>query len=188
MKLRVVIVLGIAALAACHREPGKVPVAPLKPRAGVSASAPSGPTAQELTAGMVEAVTQGRSQTPVLLKFDLAQRPVEGQPLEVAIALLPQIPARSAKVEVIGSDGLKLDDADQQFEFPTVEAAQVYRRRIKVTPTAQGLYMLTLSVTLQNDQTADLRVFSVPILVGNTAAAPSGTAAQQKDPSQHRGS
>jgi hypothetical protein len=186
MKLRVLILLGIATLAACHREPGAVPVAPVRPRAGVSAAAPRGPNAQELTEGMVEAVTQGRSQTPVLLKFDLLRRPVEGQPLEVAIAVIPQIAARLAKVEVTGGDGLRLEAADQQFEFPTVEAAQVYRHSIKVMPTAGGLYFLTFAVSLQQDQSSDSRVFSVPILVGTSPAAP--TAAQQKDPAARPGS
>jgi hypothetical protein len=188
MKLRVLILLGVAALGACHRESAKAPVAPVKPRPGVSAAAPGGPTAQELTAGMVEAVTQGKSQTPVSLKFDLLRRPVEGQPLEVAVALMPQIAARLARVEVTGSEGLKLEDADHHFEFPTVEAEQVYRHSIKVMPTAEGLYFLTLAVSLQQDQSSDSRVFSVPILVGNTAPLPSGTAAQQKDPAPHRGS
>ena len=44
--------------------------------------------------------------------------------------------------------------------------AQVYRHSIKVTPTADGLYLLTLSVSLQHDQTTESRVFAVPILVG----------------------
>jgi hypothetical protein len=197
MKLRVLILLAIAAsAAACHRESGKAPVAPVRPRAGVSKAAADGPTAQELTAQMVEAVTQGRSQAPVLLKFDLLKRPIEGQPLEVAIALLPQIPAHLATVEVTGSDGLKLSDGDQQFQFPTVEAAQVYRHRIKVTPSADGLYLLTLAVNLQHDQTSDSQVFAVPILVGKTpgprASPPSGTpgaaAAAQKDSTPHGGS
>jgi hypothetical protein len=203
MKLRVLILLAIAASAACHREPGKAPVAPLKPRTGVSKAPAVGPTPQELTAGMVEAVTQGRSQAPVLLKFDLLQRPVEGQPLEVGIALLPQIAAHLATVAVSGSEGLKLEDGDQQFQFPTVEAAQVYRHRIKVTPSADGLYLLNLAVNLQHDQSSDSQVFSVPILVGNAgntaavrssppAGTPAGTpaaaAAQQKGPTPHRGS
>ena len=71
---------------------------------------------------MVEAVVQSKSQAPIDLKFDLPGRPVEGQPLEVAIALMPQIAARSATVSVTGSDGLKLDPGEDQFEFAGVEA------------------------------------------------------------------
>lgn len=201
MKLRVFLLLLMAGLGACHRDPGKAPVAPIKPRAGVKTAAPHGPNSQELTAGMVEAVTQGRSQAPVSLKFDLLERPVPGQPLDVAIALVPQIPAPLATVEVSGSDGLKLEDDALKFQFATLEAAQVYRHRLKVTPTGEGLYLLTLAVSLQHDQIADSRVFTVPILVGpgtavgsspQLGAAPAdaaaGAAAPQKDSSTHRGS
>jgi hypothetical protein len=173
MKLRLILLLAIAASAGCHRESGAVPAVHAKPKAGVRAAAPSehGPTPQELTAGMVEAVVQGKSQAPITLKFDLLERPVQGQSLEVAIALLPQLAARSATVSVAASDGLKLEPGGEQFEVTGVEAAQVYRHIIKVTPAADGLYLLTLSVSLQRDQTSDSRVFSVPVLVASTAGA-----------------
>jgi hypothetical protein len=175
MKLRIILLLAIAASAACHRQSGTAPAAPVKPKAGVRAAAATqgGPSPEELTAEMVEAVVQSKSQAPINLKFDLLQRPVGGQPLEIAIALLPQIAARSATVSVTGSDGLKLDPGEDQFEFPAVEAAQVYRHSIKVTPTADGLYLLTLSVSLQHDQVSDSRVFSVPILVANPSGGSS---------------
>jgi len=166
MKLRLIILLAIAASAACHKESSTAPTVRAKPKAGIRAAAANqqGAGAQE-TAGMVEAVVQSKSQAPITLKFDLLERPVAGQPLEVAIALLPQIAARSATVAVAASDGLKLEPGGNQFEVAAVEAAQVYRHGIKVTPAAEGLYLLTLSVSLQHDQTSDLRVFSVPILV-----------------------
>jgi hypothetical protein len=172
MKLRVIILFAIAGLAACHRDQGRAPALPVKAKTGVhtAAQAQSGQSPAELTAGMVEAVAQGKAQGPVGLKFDLLERPVQGQPLEVAIALLPQTAAQSATVAVTASDGLKVNPGEEQFEFPAVEAAQVYRHSIKVTPTSEGFYLLTLSVSLQHDQTSDSRVFSVPILVGSAAA------------------
>ena len=192
MKLRVIILFAIAGLAACHRHPGNAPAAPAKPQAGVQAVAQNqGSNPQESTAGMVEAVTQGKaSQAPIELKFDLLERPVQGQPFEVAIALLPQMAARSVTVAVTGSDGLKIDPGD--FEFPAIEAAQVYRHSIKVTPTTEGFYLLTLSVSLLHDQTSDSHVFSVPILVGNAAtsgsAPPGGGPGAQPAGVAHRGS
>ena len=169
MKLRLILfLLGIACSAACHRDQGNAPAAPLKPKTGVHAAAPSqGQDPQQSTAEMVEAVAQGKAQAPIGLKFELLARPVQGQPLEVAIALLPRAAAQSATVAVTGSDGLKIDPGE--FGFPAIEAAQVYRHSIKVTPAADGLYLLTLSVSLQHDQTSESRVFSVPILVGSSA-------------------
>jgi hypothetical protein len=147
---------------------------------------------------MVEAVTQGKTQAPMNLKFDLLERPLPGEPLEVALALLPQTDARSATIAVTGSDGLTLDPGEAQFEFAAIEAAQVYRHRIVVTPSTEGFYVLTLTVSLQHELTSDSRVFSVPILVGPASAAgpaasaspgggPPGGAVHPADP-PHRGS
>jgi len=171
MKLRILLLLAITGSVACHREPGGTPAAPAKPKPGVQASAPAARPAnpQQLTAGMVDAVAQGKGQAPIDVKFDLLERPVRGQPLEIAIALLPLAAARSATVAVTAPDGLKLDPGEAQFEFPAVEPLQVYRHSIKLTPATEGLYLLTLSVSLQHDQTSDAHVFSVPILVGNAA-------------------
>lgn len=194
MKLRVTILLAIAGLAACHRNPGGAPAAPPKPKAGIHTAAPTqGSNPQEVTAGMVEAVAQGKAQGPIEVKFDLLERPMQGQPLDVAIALLPQTSARSATVVVTSSDGLKVDQGGAQFEFPAVEAAQVYRHSIKVTPATEGFYLLTLSVSLQHDQTSDSRVFSVPILVGSAGGSGSappvgGSSGAQQQAEQHRGS
>jgi hypothetical protein len=170
MKLRVIMLLAIAGSAACDRHPDSAPAPAAKPKIGLQAAAPI-QNPQQLTAGMVEAVAQGKAQGTVDLKFDLLERPVQGRPLEIVIALLPQTAAESATVAVTGSDGLKVDPGEEQFEFPAIEAAQVYRHRIKVTPMTEGLYLLTLSVSLQHGQTSDLRVFSVPVLVGSAGGA-----------------
>jgi hypothetical protein len=58
-----------------------------------------------------------------------------------------------------------------------VEPAQVYRHRIKVTPAAEGVYLVTLSVNLKHDQMADSRVFSVPIIVAPSSGVSARPAA-----------
>ena len=142
-----------------------------------------GPTARELTAGMVEATTQGKSQTPVGLKFDLLQRPVQGEPLEIAVALLPGEPADPATVEVRGPEALQVSAAESKFQFASVAPAQVYRRNIRLTPTEEGVFLLTLTVNLNHDQIADTRVFSVPIIV---AAHPASAEAASGNPPRTR--
>jgi hypothetical protein len=180
MKLRIfLLLLAIAGSVACHRDPGGAPAAPAKPKTGGQAAAPSprGPNPQQLTTGMVEAVAQGKASAPIDVKFDLLERPLQGQPFDIEIALLPQTSAESATVAVSASDGLKIDPSEEQFEFPAVEPLQVYRHSITVTPDSEGFYLLTLSVSLQHEHTSDSRVFSVPILVGNAGgagSAPSG--------------
>jgi hypothetical protein len=178
MKLPVFTLCAIAMLAGCHRDPASAPTVKAAPKAHAPLAAKAGPTPQEMTAGMVEAATQGKSVAPVALKFDLLQRPVRGQPLEVAIALLPQVVASSATIQVTGSEGLQLAEGDGQIEFAAMDPSQVYRHNIKLTPTAEGVFLLNLSISLKHDQTADSRNFSVPIIVA--PGAPSS--ATQPDP------
>jgi hypothetical protein len=181
MKSLVFIVCVLAALAACDRHTSPAPAAKSPAHVKAPVAPPPGPTAQAQTAAMVEAATQGKSQVPVSLKFDLLQRPVLGQPLEIAIALLPQISAGAATIEVTAPDGLQLGGGENQIEFAALEADQVYRHSVKVTPTAEGVFLLTLNVSLKHDQMAESRVFSVPIIVGSSAEAlaeaPAGAAA-----------
>ncbi len=77
---------------------------------------------------MVEAASQGKSQLPVRLKFDLAQRPTLGQPLDIGIAVMPQIDASPAAIQVAGGDGLTLPPGANQLDLPDLEAGQVYRQ------------------------------------------------------------
>jgi hypothetical protein len=181
MKLRIFTLCALAALAACHRNSStSSPVL----KSGAHAKAPAAPppkrTAREQTQDMVEAATLGKSQAPVGLKFEVLQRPVQGQPLEIGIALLPQVPARSATIEVTGSEALQIGAGENQIEFAEVEPDEVYRHSIKLIPTAEGVFLVTLNVSLKHDQMADSRVFSVPIIVAPSiqgTAHPPGTAA-----------
>lgn len=166
-KFGAVAMISAAAIAGCHRDSGEAPAPAAAPKVRAAAAAARGPSQQEMTAGMVEAATQGKSQAPVTVKFELLQRPVQSQPLEIAIAVLPQSPAGPATVDVSASDGLQLAAGDNQFEFPSVEPGQVYRHTIKLTPNAEGVYLVTLSVSLKHDQMADSRIFSLPIIVAS---------------------
>ena len=167
---RVLLLCAVAALAACHGDSGQSSSAKAAP-AQHAAAAKKGPTAEDLTAGMVQAVSQGKSQVPVSIKFDLLQRPAVGRALDIDIAMLPQITADQATVQVTASDGLNVADDSRQVDFAAVEATQVYRHTISVTPTAAGVYFVEFAVTLAHDAISESRSFSVPIIVEVAAGA-----------------
>jgi hypothetical protein len=122
---------------------------------------------------MVEAPTIGKSSVPVAVKFDLPRPPKVGQPLEVAIAVIPQEAAGSAVVEATGSDGLRLGPDSRPLTIPSVEASQVYRLSIPVLPSTEGVQFLGLAVSLRRGEAIESRSFSVPIIVvaGDVPAA-----------------
>jgi hypothetical protein len=162
---RVLMLCALAAASACHKDSGTPPPPPHKPHVSVPVLAKKGPSAAELTAGMVEAASQGKSQLPVELKFELKQRPTSGQGLDIDIALIPQIDAGAADIQVTGGDGLTVAPSTNQIDLPAIEAGQVYRRSVKVTPTADGVLLLGLTISLKHDEMTESRAFSIPLIV-----------------------
>jgi hypothetical protein len=154
------------AVAACNKDSGGAPAAKavthVNPKAPVAPK--PGATAAEQTLGMVQAASQGKSQVPVELKFDIAQRPKVGQPLDINLALLPEIPASPATIQVTGADDVSVAPGTKQFDIPSAEAGEVYRETVSVTPNAEGVLVLGVTVSLKHDDVVDLRVFSIPII------------------------
>ncbi len=170
---RVLAFIAVALLAACNNDSTPSPVAKLLPKLKFApVPAKRGPTPDEMTAGMVEAVSLAKSSVPVGLKFQLTQRPAMGQPLEVVVAVLPEVAADSATLQVAASDGLQLVAGNTSREIPSIEAGQVYKESIMVTPTTEGVQLLTLTVVLKHDESSDTRGFSVPVIVAPPVPAP----------------
>ena len=165
-RIHILLLCAVAGLSACNKDSSTAPAANstarAKPKAPIAAK--TGPTAAEQTAGMVQAPTQGKSQLPVELKFDLPQKPKVGQLLEINLALIPQISASAVTLQVSGADDLTVAPGAGQFEIPAVEAGEVYRQTLKVTPNADGVSIIGVTVSLKNDTGAEQRVFSIPII------------------------
>jgi hypothetical protein len=156
----------LMAVAGCNKDSGGAPaanaVSHVKPKAPVAPK--PGATAAEQTAGMVQAVSQGKSQVPVELKFDIAQRPKVGQPLDINLALIAQITASPATIQVTGADDVSVAAGANQFDIPSEEAGEVYRETVNVTPNAEGVVLIGVTVSLKHDETVEQRVFSIPII------------------------
>jgi hypothetical protein len=161
---RMLLLCAVAAVSACNKDPGAPSPPVAAARASVAVPVKKGPSVSELTAGMVEAASQGKSQLAVVVKFDLQQRPVVGQPLDVNIAVVPQIDAAAAQIQVAG-DGFTVPTGANSIDLPAVEAGQVYRQTVKVTPTADGVLLLGLTVSLKHDEMTESRSFSIPVIV-----------------------
>jgi hypothetical protein len=162
---QVLLLCAVAALSACNKESGS-PASPApvqaKPKAPVAVK--RGPTVAEQTAGMVEAAAQGKSQVPIQLKFDVSQKPKVGQTLEINLALIAQISASPATIQVNAADGITVPAGASQFDIPSEEAGEVYRQTVNVTPSAEGVLLVGITVLLKHDEITDQRVFSIPII------------------------
>ncbi len=158
--------VAMAAMSACNRDSTPAPaanaVSHVKPKA--PAAPKPGATAAEQTAGMVQAASQGKSTVPVELKFDIAQRPKVGEPLTIDLALIAQIDASPATIQLTGADEVSVASDANQFEIPTEQAGEVYRQTVKVTPNAEGVVLLGVTVSLKHDEIVDQKAFSIPII------------------------
>jgi hypothetical protein len=170
----------VALLAACHGDAVQAPVATVAPQTSAPVAVKQGPTPSDLTAGMVEAVTLGKSTVPVGLKFDLGGRPMVGQPLQVVFAVMPQVAASSATLQVTGGEGLQIGPDAGPVEIPSLDPTEVYRVSVTITPTADGVRLLGLNVTVKHDEAIEMRSFSVPIIVGTSADTAAATASTGK--------
>ena len=155
-------VCAVAGFSACHRDSAPAPQAVPVPRVAVPVPVKKGPTAAELTKGMVEAVSQGKSQLPVQLKFDLSQRPTVGQTVDINIAVMPQIDANGADIEVAGGEGLTIAPGANQMELARSRRDRCIAKVVKVSPTAVGVLLLNLTVSLKHDEMTESRAFSIP--------------------------
>jgi hypothetical protein len=154
------------AVGGCNKDSGTTapPAAATQVKPKAPAAVKPGASAAEQTAGMVQAAGIGKSQVPVELKFDVAERPKVGQPVEINLALIAQISASLATVQVSGADDVSVAPGGNQYEIPSEEAGEVYRHTLSVTPKAEGVVLLGVTVLLKHDELLDQRVFSIPII------------------------
>jgi len=152
-------------LAGCSRDANAPAASSATPRIKSTAAAKKGPSAEELTAGMPSAPSLGKAVLPVNVKFELGDRPKIGQLLEINLALVPQIAGGPATVQVSGADGLDATLSDNQYEIAEVEPGEVYRHTLRMTPTADGVLLVNLTVSLKHDELSDSQVFTVPVIV-----------------------
>jgi hypothetical protein len=101
---------------------------------------------------------------PVALKFDLGARPKVGQVLDINLALIPQIAASPASIQVSDADGLTVAPGTNQVDIPSAEVGEVYRHTVKITPNAEGVLLVGVTVSLKHDEITDQRAFSIPII------------------------
>jgi len=166
------------ALAACHH--GAQPPSGAATPAPVRPARPSGPSLAAQTAGLVEAPAISRSTGGVRLKFAPEARPMAGEPLTVDLALLPSVAADSATLAIGSSRHFTVVAADRQITLPALEANQVYRQSVDLTPAAPGVALLDVTVSLHRDANVEVREFALPLIVGGAANA-GGTAGAPAD-------
>ena len=164
--LAVTTLIALLGLTACGKSDEGGPVT-RKKKAEPVATAPG---ASDEQSRLANAVVSGKTSAPVDLKYDLAVKPVSGQPIEIELAFQPRLPADTLDVEVTGMPGLVVL-GPANFKFQQVLAGTTYTQKVQVQADADGTYYASVLAKMVTQVQTEARSFSVPVVVGTTPAA-----------------
>lgn len=152
------------ALAACSGKKSPTAADLLAAKNATSAARQHPATTADQTATMVQAATSGKATAPMQLKFDLAERPVAGQAIDVSLALMVTAAAQSVTLHLADSAGIVFVDAGDR-PLGAVVPDTVYRQDVKLSAATEGVYFIGVTATMTRDTLSETRNFSIPIIV-----------------------
>ncbi|MCJ7453229.1 MAG: hypothetical protein MUO39_12250 [Steroidobacteraceae bacterium] len=114
-------------------------------------------------------VVTSKSAAPVDLKYDITTKPAVGQPFEVDLTFLPRLGAESMDVEISAVEGLTLV-GDGAIRFENVQAGERYTSKVLAHSDVAGMYYIGVSAKMTTKVQAEVRGFSIPVLIGTPVA------------------
>lgn len=141
-----------------------------RPPSQPSTTAPTDP-AELALANMVSAVSSGKSTDNLQLKFELHNRPVVGQPVDVDLALIPGRDLDRVYTTFQGSDGLEITAGSKTDEVdrPPVGVPILYT--VTIVPQREGVLSVSAVVLADSSTESVTRTFSIPVIAGTGAPA-----------------
>jgi hypothetical protein len=166
------VLAGASLLAACGDPAPQEPVGP-------TPSSTKKPMLAGLAPEMVAAVPAGRASTAISLHFALAKPPQVGQAFPVDIAIVPHEDFNAVHASFDGTDGLAVTVGATMDPVKDVKLESVLKHQLVLLPAAEGVYVVSATVTTDSSEGMVSRVFSVPVIVaagGTEQPAPAAAA------------
>jgi hypothetical protein len=120
-------------------------------------------------ADLVAAVATGTGTSPAVLRFELQERPVLGQPFHVRLQVMPSQDVSKLRLTFDVSAGLEITDASPSLEIGKTPAGEAKEKILSLHGTAEGVFELRASVTVDDAPGA---TYSIPLIVTAEAAPP----------------
>lgn len=156
-------VLATAALAACNAPTDSEAVS----------SAPATPVAKTVAASTQS--SPGKPSAPITIRYKILGTPVVGQPVAIEVDVsspLREQPMRMS-YSVIDSDSMSFPASQpQRIELSIADNERSAARQVTVVPLREGRLYLNVTAEIETDNGVLLKSISVPIAVGQSAAAP----------------
>jgi len=169
-------VLGLTMLGGCHSASDP------QPAEQAAATAHVKPTPKDPLDSMAHAVVAEKTGAAVDLRYDIKNTPQAGQPLDIELAFIANATFQSMQVKFGAMPGLTLS-TDTGPDMADVKAGQTFNQHVTATVSQAGIYYISVIVGTQSAEGALGRTFSIPLVVGNVAAAPKAAPKVQKDAS-----
>ena len=155
-------------LSACAREPAGGPEK-------AAAKAARKAQGDDPVAQMVAAVPSSGAGSLIDMRFDLAGRPVAGQPLDVSVALVPTVGnLRSFSVVFQSSEAVEVRSGAQLAMDEAPVAGTAYFHTVSVVPRRDGVAYISAVVLVDQEGVSVARSFAIPLIVGDSFAASAG--------------
>lgn len=117
---------------------------------------------------MVAAVSATKNGAPVELRFNLAQKPEIGQPVDLSVALVPHAAGLdSVAVAFSGSEGLEIVEGAQGAPVEKPVDGTPVRYTVKLLPKQDGIYAVTAVVSVASANQTVTRNFAIPVIAGS---------------------
>ena len=172
--LGILLAAACGVLLACHQSGG---AALVKRHARVAAG---GSAADQGPADLVSAVSlSGSGEGSVGLKFQLRQRPVAGQPVDIVLRLVANQPLEHLEARFHTDDGLDIPQGSDFDPEGHMEPGTALEHRLTVTAAHEGVYTVMATLTTGTAAEAVSHSFVIPIVFGpaGPAAAPAAAKA-----------
>lgn len=157
-----VVVIAAMALAGCGSGDSGAPAA----AAPGGKSKAKAPAASSGRTDMVSAVSAGQGPGAVDVRFAMAARPEVGKPVDIQIALIPNVDLVGLYARFQGAEGLDVvkGGETEHFDHPAKGAEKLHA--VTVLPRSDGIFNLTAIVLADSETGSVSRSYSIPIIAG----------------------
>jgi hypothetical protein len=131
------------------------------------------PDATQLAlANMVSAVRSGKTFGDIELKFDLRDRPVVGESVDIDLALIPGTELDRVYAVFQAGDGLELTKGGKTPEIAHPAVGVPISHSLTVVPQRDGVFYVSAVVLADSPTDSVTRSFSIPVIAGAGSSAP----------------
>jgi hypothetical protein len=116
---------------------------------------------------MIAAVRLAKTGPPVQLKFELRERPVIGQPLDVDVAFIPDSPTvERVYAKFQAGEGLDLLEGSELSPVEKPAQSVPIRHTVRLRPKQSGIFTLNVVVGVDSATDSVSSPFAIPVIAG----------------------